>query len=180
MSRLIHAVFLGLLGAGIVHIIVLMLVPNYSQRDAWSALAERSNFYILTQLNPPGVAPLINSLDPLFDAVACRFDLSDGPMRVHASGEVPYWSLSVYDRVGQNVYSVNDRASADGSLDFVVASPAQMVEMRNDLPAAFERSVFIEANVGEGIVVLRAFVPDESWRPTVTRYLQGAACEAPL
>lgn len=180
MSRLIHALVLGLVGAGIVHIVVLLLVPGYSQRDAWSALAERSNFYVVTRLNPPGEAPLIGSLDPLFDAVACRFDLADGPLRVHAEGKVPYWSLSVYDRVGQNVYSVNDRASADGSLDFVVASPSQMVELRNDLPAAFERSVFIEANVGDGIVVLRAFVPDESWQPAVARYLKGAACEASL
>ena len=177
MSRLLHALVLGIVGAGIVHIVILLLVPSYSQRDAWTVLSERSNFYVVTRLDPPGAEPLIGSIDPLFEATACRFDLGDGPVHIHGNGKVPYWSLSVYDRIGQNVFSVNDRSSSDGALDFVVATPAQMIELRNDLPMDFERSVFIEADVGEGIALVRAFVPDGSWEPAVTRYLQDVACQ---
>ena len=177
MGRLLHALVLGVVGAGIVHIVILLLVPSYSQRDAWAALSERSNYYFVTRLDPPGAEPLIGSIDPLFDAAACRFDLADGPVHVRGDGEVPYWSLSVYDRVGLNVFSVNDRSSSDSALDFVVATPSQMIDLRNDLPVSFDRSVFIEADVEDGIVVVRAFVPDESWEPTVTRYLQGVTCE---
>jgi len=36
LRRLFHAVLLGLVGAGIVHIVVLLLVPEFSERDAWS------------------------------------------------------------------------------------------------------------------------------------------------
>ena len=178
MARLLHALVLGLVGAGIVHIAVLLLVPSYSQRDAWSALSERSNYYIVTRLDPPGSEPLIGSIDPLFRAVACRFALEYGPVRMSGQGEVPYWSISVYDRAGRNIFSVNDRSTSDGALDFVVATPVQMIELRNDLPPAFDRSVFVEADIGEGIIVARAFVPDPSWEPTVSRYLQGIACEA--
>lgn len=177
MARLLHALLLGLVGAGIVHIVILLLVPSYSQRDAWTALSEQSNYYVTTRLDPPGAEPLIGSLDPLFDAVACRFDLTDGPVHIHGGGEVPYWSLSVHDRAGQNVFSVNDRSSSASALDFVIATPVQMIDLRNELPLAFERSVFIEAGVGEGIAVVRAFVPDGSWEPTVARYLRGIVCE---
>ncbi|TIU61349.1 MAG: DUF1254 domain-containing protein, partial [Mesorhizobium sp.] len=45
MRRLFHAMLLGLIGAGIVHIIVLMLVPEFSERDAWSRLAMASDLY---------------------------------------------------------------------------------------------------------------------------------------
>ena len=176
MARLFHALVLGMIGAGIVHIVVLLLVPSYSQRDAWSALAERSNYYVVTRLDAPGVEPVIGSIDPLFHAVACRFNLEDGPVHINGGGEVPYWSISVYDRTGQNVSSFNDRSSADGLLDFVVASPVQMIELRNDLPAAFDRSVFVEAEIDEGILVVRAFMPDSSWEPTVSLYLDGIAC----
>lgn len=176
MARLLHAIVLGILGAGIVHIAVLLLVPSHSRGDAWSTLAERSNFYVVTSLQPPGSPPLIGSIDPLFRAVACRFDLEDGPVRLAGRGEVPYWSISVYDRAGQNIFSFNDRSSSDGALDFAIATPIQMIELRNDLPPAFDRSVFVEADIGEGIVLARAFVPDASWEPAVTSYLEGITC----
>lgn len=176
MSRLLHALLLGLVGAGIVHIVVLLMVPSYSERDAWSILSEQSNYYAVTRLDPPGSEPLIASIDPLFDAVACRFDLADGPVRMSGQGDVPYWSVSVYDRAGQNIFSFNDRSSTDGRLDVVVATPVHMIDLRNDLPPAFERSVFVEADIDAGIIVARAFVPDESWEPTVSRKLEDITC----
>ncbi|MEO3998542.1 DUF1254 domain-containing protein [Mesorhizobium sp. CAU 1732] len=176
MTRIVHAILLGLIGAGVVHIAVLLMVPSYSERDAWSAISQQSNYYTVTRLDPPGSAPLIGSLDPLFSAVACRFDLTEGVVRLHGTGSAPYWSISVYDRTGQNIFSLNDRSSSQGALDFVIADDVQMVELRNALPAAFDRSVFVEANIEEGIVVARAFVPDESWEKTVGDYLQGITC----
>lgn len=176
MARLLHAILLGLVGAGIVHIVVLLLMPAYSQRDAWSALSEQSNYYTMTRLDPPAARPLIASIDPLFNAVACRFDLGEGTVRVHGAGEVPYWSVSIYDRGGQNVFSFNDNSTTDRSLDFVVATSVQMIELRNALPTDYDRSIFIEADIGEGIVVVRAFAPDESWDDTVARYLDGLDC----
>jgi uncharacterized membrane protein len=176
MNRLLHAVLLGLLGAGIVHIAVLMLVPQYSVRDAWTVLSTESNYYTFTRLDPPGRTPHIRSLDPLFDAAACRFDLGDGVVRISGSGTVPYWSISVYDRAGRNIFSFNDRSSSQGSVDFVVAMPVQMVDLRNAMPAAYDRSVFVEADIGEGIAVVRAFAPDSSWEPTVTDYLGSLQC----
>lgn len=175
-AGLLHALALGLVGAGIVHIVILLLVPSYSERDTWSILSQHANYYVTTRLDPPAAEPLVGSMDPLFDAVACRFDLDEGTVRVHGRGEVPYWSISVYDRAGQNVFSLNDRSSTDGQLDFVVATPVQMIELRNALPPQYDRSVFIEADIGEGIVVVRAFAPDESWEPAISRYLAGIAC----
>lgn len=176
MGRFLVAILTGLVGAGVVHIAVLLMVPAYSQRDAWSVLAERSNYYTPTRLDPAGQPPLIGSVDPLFNAVACRFDLGEGVLHLHGDGEVPYWSVSVYDRTGQNIFSVNDNSNPTEGLDFVVATSRQMVELRNDLPPQFDGSVFIEADIGEGIVVVRAFTPDESWEGIVSRYLQGLTC----
>ena len=176
MARLIYAIVLGIVGAGIVHIAVLFLVPAYSERDAWSALSQQANYYAVTRLDPAGQAPVIGSLDPLFDAVACRFDLSDGEIRVHGDGSVPYWSMSVYDRSGQNIFSVNDRSSAGGTLDFVIGTPVQMVGLRNDMPADYDASIFVEADTSEGMVVVRVFAPDETWEPTISAYLDEISC----
>ena len=63
-----------------------------------------------------------------------------------------------------------------GELDFVVVTPAQMIDMRKDLPAELEASIFVEADVDEGIVVVRAFAPDDSWTSSITTYVKSIAC----
>ncbi|HMM63091.1 MAG: DUF1254 domain-containing protein [Mesorhizobium sp.] len=177
MRRLLHAVIVGAIGAGIVHIAVLLMVPEFSERDAWSRLAMASDLYRMAPLVPePGGAPVVKSVDPLFRAAACRFDLDDGPLQVTAPGNVPFWSVSVYDRNGHNLYSFNDRSAADGTLDAIVLTPAQMIEVRKELPETLEGSVFVEADIGEGIVVIRSFVPDDSWKPAVDRFFGQSTC----
>jgi uncharacterized membrane protein len=178
MRRLQHAILLGLLGAGIVHIVVLLLVPEFSERDAWSRLATASDLYKMTRLDAEaGGAPVVKSVDPLFYAAACRFDLADGMMRVKAPGNVPFWSVSVYDRNGHNIYSFNDHSATGGVLDTVVLTPAQMIEVRKDLPEELQGAIFVEAPIDEGIFVIRSFVPDDSWKPIVSRFLAQSSCD---
>ncbi|ESX80783.1 MULTISPECIES: DUF1254 domain-containing protein [unclassified Mesorhizobium] len=178
MRSLLHAVLLGLLGGGIVHIIVLLLVPEFSERDAWSRLAMASDLYKMTRLDAEaGGAPVVKSVDPLFYAAACRFDLAEGMVRVKAPGKVPFWSISVYDRGGHNIYSFNDRSATAGVLDTVVLTPAQMIEVRKNLPAELQGAIFVEAPIAEGMFVIRSFVPDDSWKPIVSRFLEQSSCE---
>jgi len=178
MRRLLHAVLLGLVGAGIVHIVVLLLVPEFSERDAWSRLAMASDLYKMTRLDAEaGGAPVVKSVDPLFYAVACRFDLTEGMVRVKAPGNVPFWSVSVYDRNGHNFYSFNDHTATGGVLDTVVLTPAQMIEVRKQLPEDLQGAIFVETPIDEGIFVIRSFVPDDSWKPVVTQFLEQSSCE---
>ncbi|RWO28029.1 DUF1254 domain-containing protein [Mesorhizobium sp.] len=178
MRRLLHAILLGLLGAGIVHIIVLLLAPEFSERNAWSRLAMASNLYQMTRLDAEaGGTPVVKSVDPLFYAAACRFDLSDGMVRVKAPGNVPFWSVSVYDRSGHNIYSFNDHSATGRVLDSIVLTPAQMIEIRKDLPEELQGAIFVEAPIDEGMFVIRSFVPDDSWKPTVSRFLEQSSCE---
>jgi len=179
MLRAAYILVLGLVGAGIVHIAVIMMLPLFSERDAWSRLGDAGELYAVVPLDGGHQdALVVRSIDPLFEARACRFDLQDGILHVHADGSVPFWSVSIYDRSGQNIYSFNDRTASKGRLDFVVVTPLQMVEIRKDLPPEFEQSVFVEADVDEGIVVARGFVPDASWRATVAGYLDAITCSA--
>jgi uncharacterized membrane protein len=177
MFRLVHALLLGLVGAGIVHIVVLFLLPHYTDRDAWSQLSAASEYYTATHIGgSAATTPLVRSVDPLFSAVACRFDLADGVLHVKAPGRVPFWSMSVYDRNGQNIFSFNDRTAADGSLNFVVLTPVQTIEVRKALPEEFVEAVFVEADIDQGMIVIRAFVPDRTWRTAVARFLEEVDC----
>jgi uncharacterized membrane protein len=177
MLRLAYAVLLGVVGAGIVHIAVLLLLPTYTERDAWTRLAKAADLYAVVPADgTAGAQSVIEVPDPLFRAVACRFDLDDGPIRLKAQGSVPFWSASIYDRSGQNVYNFNDHTAAGAALDFIIVTPEQMIEMRKDLPPELESSIFVEADVGEGMVVIRSFMPEQSWNGIVSAYLKSISC----
>lgn len=177
MLRLLYAVILGLIGAGIVHVAVLLLIPDISDRDVWSKLQSASDLYKTTRLDSaPGSAPIVKSIDPLFSAAACRFDLNDGVLRVTGQGHTPFWSVSVYNRAGENIYSFNDHTLARGGVDFSVATPTQMIEVRKEFPDGTGNSIYVETASEEGIVVVRSFVPDPSWKKSVSDFLDGISC----
>lgn len=179
MVRLIYAVILGLVGAGIVHIAILLLIPYYSERDAWALVSEAGPPYAVHHLRRDGpAAKALANADPMFEIATCRFDLSDGSIRIFSEATVPFWSLSVFDRRGQNAFSLNDRTATGKVLDVVVATPVQLIELRKAMPPNYENAIFIEADIAEGMIVLRSFVPDSSWQPLVERHLDGARCES--
>jgi uncharacterized membrane protein len=177
MLRLFYVLLVGIIGAGIVHISVLLLLPQFSERDAWSSLAEAADFYKAVRIDAgDGSPPIVKAVDPLFHAAACRFDLDEGPVHLRAPGSVPFWSVSIYIRAGQNVYSFNDRATDKGALDFVVLTPEQMIEVRKTMPEDFQKAIFVQVPIGEGIVVVRSFVPDPTWEEATSEFLAKIAC----
>jgi uncharacterized membrane protein len=177
MLRLFYVLLVGIIGAGIVHISVLLLLPQFSERDAWSSLAEAADFYKAVRIDAgDGSPPIVKAVDPLFHAAACRFDLDEGPVHLRAPGSVPFWSVSIYNRAGQNVYSFNDRATDKGALDFVVLTSEQMIELRKTMPEDFQKAIFVQVPIGEGIVMVRSFVPDPTWEEATSEFLAKIAC----
>ena len=177
MLKLLYALILGLVGAAVVHITVLLLVPAYSERDAWTRLSARAPEFTVTQISGfSGDNAFPKGADPLFASIACRYSLTGGVVHMIADGDLPFWSVSVYDRRGQIIYSLNDRTATDRELDLVIATPARMVELRKELPEDYANSVFVETEEIEGMIVARTFVPDDSWSGMAKAFLQSAEC----
>ncbi len=176
MGSFLRALIVGIVGAGIVHGVILLLIPYVTEGDVWARLEGRADFYEVARIDPASGINMLHLPDPLFEVAACRIDLSEGIVHLQADGTVPYWSMSIYDRSGQNIFSINDRTSSGNALDFLVATSAQLTELRNTPADDLGTAVFVETNIGEGIVVVRAFVPDPTFEPTVARYLAGLNC----
>lgn len=177
MGKLLYALAAALVGAGLVHIVIVLAVPAFSDRDAWSGISGLGAPYEFTEIATglPARTP-IHLSDPLFRTATCHFDLSEGPVHVTAGGNVPFWSVSIFSGSGVNIFSNNDRTSPANDLDILVINPVDALEFRKNLPAGFERSITVEADIDAGFAVLRVFQPDESWRTIVAGFLQGAAC----
>ena len=116
-------------------------------------------------------------LDPRFGVAACPFDLSLGPLTVSAQGDVPYWSVSIYDRLGRGVYSFNDRTAIDGRLDIVVTTSPQRARLREEQPEAIDNAVLVRADIARGFALVRALAPDETWTPRVKAFIESARCD---
>lgn len=179
MGRFLLSLALGVLGAGIVHIVILLLLPSLAEKGPWQRLDAAAGHYTFVPVNSRnGPSPTIRPVEPFFEEAACRFDLKDGVVHIHAPGHVPFWSMSVYDRRGENIYSLTDRTATDGDLDLVVATPAQLIEVKKDIPNDFEKSIFVETDTGKGIALVRSFIPDDSWGPWIDRYMKSLVCQS--
>jgi len=177
MLRLFYVILLGLVGAGMVHIAILFMLPSYSERDIWSRLSAVAAPYAVVNLGPEALrdnAPAPRN--PFLLPAACRFDLADGPVHVQSPQTVPFWSVSIYNEDGLNIFSISDRTATDRVLDFVILTTAQMQVIRSGIPSELGRSVFIETDAEEGIALVRVFAPDETWQGVAAAFVAELSC----
>lgn len=169
----------GLLLGGIIHIAIILLVPSYSTRDAWTAVGrfgDDNQFHSLPRAEPGTEA--LPYLDPGMAHAVCRFSLGKGPVRMLASLPDTFWSLAVFDRRGRNIYSLNDRSAENSALDLLVANSVQVAELKQEPRQDLESSIIIENPGNSGFALLRVFVPDPTLAEQATDALSKAECRA--
>jgi uncharacterized membrane protein len=181
VSRGVRIGLAGLLGAVIVHLVVILLFPAIGSNDVWSAMDGQGGdgrFAVLPQPEA-GVAERAY-LDPMMVHAVCRFDrLGEAPVRIVAALEDVFWSAAVFDRRGRNLFSVNDRTAA-APLDLLIVGPADPAALQRAAAAVLEESVVVDLSIDSGLVVLRAFARDATMLPELRAMLGAADCNAPI
>ncbi len=178
MKRAIYTLALAFVLAGIVHILIILLIPAYAAKDAWTRLEGVTTpwkFTIVAQ--PGGESRVLSFSDPAFGTAACRYELDNYPVRVTAAGHLPFWSVAIFDRQGRNIYSFNDRTAIEQELALLVVNPVQMAQIRKAPPPGSDKAVLVESSVPRGFVLIRALQENDSWAPDVRRFLDNAKCE---
>lgn len=176
MRSLALSVLIGLVGAALIHIVVILALPRWTGSDAFTrivGLGEAGRFFALA--NEPNPSGLYND-DPHIRAAVCRFDLGDGPVRVMANGDVPIWTTATYDSGSNETYSLNDRSAIGEGVDLTLVTPTQLLLLKRNMPPALSRSVMVELSGEEGFVVIRAIVPDRSAEKSARDFLAEATC----
>ena len=165
MARLLLATMIGLVGAGIVHIIAVIATPRLSDSNAFARFR-----------GEVGQFAAVESGDPIARAAACRVDLSR-PVRLLADGDVPFWSASLVVPDGTNVYSLNDRTAEDGALDLILVRSTEVDALRERL--VDDPPEIVALPVEQALAVVRVLVPDPTYAGAADTFFANAGC-APL
>ncbi|WEZ84002.1 DUF1254 domain-containing protein [Rhizobium sp. 32-5/1] len=178
MRSVLFAILIGLVGAALLHIVIILALPQFTGKDANTrvlGLYEMDSFFALA--NEPGPTGLAND-DPFLRVAVCGFSIDVAPVRFQASGNVPFWSLSVFDANSNEVFSMNDQTSVNGNLDLVVATPIQLVELRKTPTEKLAQSIMVEMpEQQEGYAVLRVLSPASSYEEAARSFLAESGCE---
>lgn len=147
----------GLLLAGIVHIVAVLLVPAFAERDAATAyamLGMNGRAELVTP--PPAGLPALLEADPNSVVAVCGYDLGAGPMRVVArTGALPL-GLTLHRRGGGVAYAITDRAAIRGVLEFVVMTQEQLDErLARDEEGESSRELRVVSPSQQGLIVAR-------------------------
>src|SRR5437868_3684330 len=177
MLRWLLWIFAGVLLGGIVHLVTVLILPSTATQDAYSRL--------LPLAQPNTVAPVpaptpqnavLPFMDPAFAAAVCRYDLSEGPLKLTAPVRAAYTSVSFYTRRGVAYYAINDRAAGRRVIELELMTSAQRAELPEEEDVTAADRLIVESPSTTGLIVLRALAPEPGLMPQARSALAQAKC----
>ena len=166
--------------AGLIHVVAVLTLPMLAPRDAHARLAALGPANKMIQLPRPApgrqVMPL---MAPDVRYAVCRYDLSQGPVRLKARIADGNWLIAFYTPLGENYYTVVGGDLKRPDVDLIVAMEDQPVaEVGVDSPEAFDNVVVVSSPVVEGIALVRAPLTGQSRSAEAERALKATYCGA--
>jgi uncharacterized membrane protein len=177
MMRLLLWIVGGVLLGGIVHLTSVLLMPRAATQDAFSRLApiaEKNKFTLLPM--PAADSATLPLMDPAFAVAVCRYDLSDGPLKLQAPVSQAYTAVSFYTRQGIAYYAINDRAAGRRMIELDLMTSQQRSLIQEDEEVTAADRLIVESPTPTGLIVLRALASEPGMVPVVRAVLRAAQC----
>jgi uncharacterized membrane protein len=116
-------------------------------------------------------------MDPAFAAAVCRYDLSNGTIKLIAPVSQAYTSVTFYTRKSVAYYAINDRAAGRRTIELDLMTPEQHADMPEEEDVTAADRLIIESPSTVGLIVLRALAPEPGLMPMARRALAAAKCQ---
>ena len=170
---ILAAVLLG----GIVHLSTVLAMPQAAKQDAYSRLAQLTPVNAMMPLaTTKAGAEIMPFMDPAFAAAVCRYDLSDGPLKLITPLSQAYTSVTFYTRRSIAFYAINDRAAGRRTIELDLMTAAQHAQVPEDEEVTAADRLIIESPTTMGLIVLRALAPEPGLMPMARQALATATC----
>jgi uncharacterized membrane protein len=171
-------VLLGLVLAGLIHIVAVLMLPMLAPKNAWSRLTPLGLANAIIVLPPPALGhETMPMMAPDARYAFCRFNLGGGPVRLRAAVPDDLWLIAFYTKEGDNFYTVLGTDLQRGQVDLIVATEDQAVaEEGADAPEDSDEVVVVKSPVNEGIAMIRAPLAGASHATRAEEALKATYC----
>jgi uncharacterized membrane protein len=167
----------GLLLGGIVHLATVLAMPRAATQDAYSRLVPLAPVNTMVSLPAPTAeSSILPFMDPAFATAVCRYDLSNGSIKLSAPVSDAYTSVTFYTRNSVAYYAINDRAAGRRAIELDLMTAAQHAQIPEEEDVTAADRLIIESPTTTGIIALRALAPEPGLMPMARRALVAAQC----
>jgi len=115
-------------------------------------------------------------MDPAFASAVCRYDLSDGPLKLTVPVSPAYTSISFYTRYDVAYYAINDRAAGRRVIELDLMTPAQHEQVPEDEEVTAADRVIVESPTLTGLIAIRAMAPEPGLMPAAQGAVAASRC----
>jgi len=178
MIRLVFTIIAGVLLGGVVHLVSVLALPRIAGNDAYSRLSAITKVNAVTAL--PAADPgntLMPYMDPAFATAICRYDLSDGPIKLAVPVSQSYTSVSFYTRSDVAYYAINDRSAGRKVIELNLMTEAQHADLPEDEDITAADRLIIDSPTSTGLIVLKALAAEPGLMPLAQASLAAASCK---
>jgi uncharacterized membrane protein len=115
-------------------------------------------------------------MDPAFASAICRYDLSNGPIKLTVPVSQAYTSVSFYTRNEIAYYAINDRSAGRKVIELDLMTEAQHGELPEDEDITAADRLIIDSPTATGLIVMKALAPEPGLVGQAQASLAAASC----
>jgi uncharacterized membrane protein len=115
-------------------------------------------------------------MDPAFASAICRYDLSQGPLKLSVPVSLAYTSVSFYTRYDVAYYAINDRAAGRRLIELNLMTVEQHNQMPEDEEITAADRLIVESPTLTGLIAIRSLAPEPGLMAMAQRAIVSAQC----
>lgn len=167
----------GALLGGIVHLATVIIMPRTATQDAYARLSKIAPVNTVAALPEPAPdTALLPFMDPAFASAVCRYDLSQGSLKLTVPVSLAYTSVSFYTRAGVAYYAINDRAAGRRVIELELMTADQHSQLPEDEEITAADRLIVESPTLTGLIAIRALAPEPGLVAMAQNTIAAARC----
>ena len=177
MIRWVLLLLGGALLGGVVHLATVIILPRTATQDAYARLTPIAPVNTVVALPIPSPEKAIMPfMDPAFASAVCRYDLSEGPLKLTVPVSPAYTSVSFYTRYDVAYYAINDRAAGRRVIELDLMTAAQHEQVPEDEEITATDRLIVESPTPTGLIAIRAMAPEPGLMPAAQGAVAASRC----
>lgn len=167
--------------AAAAHIVTSVFFPQLEREDTVETLMGASEVNRVTVLaDEDKLKEVLRGIPTDMAYAICPYDISERPIEISAPLPGTYWSISIFEPSGRNIYTLNDTQVGTDRFAAVIMLGEAKTAAEEDTSKREGGGIVIHTKETSGVVVIRAFIEDLAARKSAQDALSASECKPAL